>query len=73
MGSLAEWMNGRGVKTREGNWFTAHALKDMFKNTFYVGKVRYKGQDYAGQHHAVVSTDIVDAVRAMKGASKASK
>ena len=35
MSSLADWLNDRGFRTREGNRFTAHALKDILYNPFY--------------------------------------
>ena len=43
-GSIAIWLNDQCFRTREGNPFTAHAVKDILNNRFYCGYVKYKEQ-----------------------------
>lgn len=52
--SIAAWMNGLGLRTRADRIISGHWIKDMLRCRFYVGVVTYRGEEYAGQHAAVV-------------------
>ncbi len=71
MGELAAWLNNLGFKTREGNRFTAHAIKDIFNNRFYLGLVIYRGIEYPGQHEALISRYVFDQVQGRRGGIRA--
>jgi hypothetical protein len=38
--------------------FTGHAIKDMLNNRFYLGRVRYRQEEYAGQHKPIISEGL---------------
>ena len=65
-GSLADWLNGSGIKTRKGGIFTAHAVKDMLNCRFYLGKVRYNDEEYPSQHQAIITEELYERVQARK-------
>lgn len=69
-GEIASWLNGLGLRTRNGRIFTAHAVKDMLANRFYAGVVRYRGEEFDGQHEAVVEEALWERVRRRKGPSR---
>lgn len=54
-GTIADWLNISGFRTRKGNLFTAHAVRDILANRFYLGEVKYRGEQFAGQHEAIIS------------------
>ena len=54
-GSIANWMNSSGFRTRKGRMFTGHAIKDMLNTRFYLGTIRYRDDEYAGQHKPITS------------------
>ena len=65
-GSLANWLNDLGFKTRKGGIFTSHAVKDMLNCRFYVGKVCYNGEEYAGQHQPIINEELYHQVQARR-------
>src|SRR5919106_3877127 len=67
-GSLANWLNNRGLKTLKGGIFTAHAIKDMLNCRFYLGKVSYHAEEYQGQQEAVITDELYQRVQARKKA-----
>jgi len=46
--------------------FTAHAIKDMLNNRFYLGKILYQDDEYPGKHEAIISEDLYERVQARK-------
>ena len=65
-GQIADWLNRQGFKTKSGNPFTAHAMKDIFNCRFYTGVVLYKGREHTGQHEALITQDLFDRVQARR-------
>ena len=51
-----------GLPHPRRNRFTAHAMKDIFNCRFYVGVVTHKGTEYPGQHEAIISEELFQAV-----------
>ena len=51
---VADHLNARGFRTRNGNVFTGHTVKDVLSNRFYEGKVVY----HSGQTDEVVQDGI---------------
>ena len=65
-GEISRWLNGLGLRTRDGNAFTPHAIRDTLNNCIFAGKVKYQGEVYDGKHEAIISQDLFDRVQAMK-------
>ena len=65
-GTIADWLNSQGFKTRKGGIFTSHAVKDMLDCRFYLGKVIYNDQEYPGQHEAIISEYLYQRVQSRK-------
>ncbi len=61
--SIASWLNEHGFRTRKGRIFTEHTIKDMLNCRFYLGKIVYGQEEFAGQHEAIVSEELFDRVR----------
>ena len=74
---IAAWINGLGFRTNgkrradlfgemvevKGRLFTPWSIRDMLKNRFYHGKVRYKGEYLDGVHQRIISKDLFDRVQ----------
>ncbi len=59
-GSIATWLNVSGLRTSNDNPFTAHGIKDMLRCRFYTGVVTYMGEEFAGQHEAIISEELFE-------------
>ena len=72
-GEIARWINSQGFKTRSGRIFTTHAVRDLLKCRFHVGVVTYRGEEFPGQHEALVTPELFERVqvprRVRRGAS----
>lgn len=42
-GDIARWLNAQGLRTLDGNLFTAMSVRELLTNPFYAGWVRYRG------------------------------
>jgi len=62
-GSIAAWLNERGFQTRTGRMFTEYSIRDMLSNRFYVGAVLYLGEEYSGQHRAIIPESLYEQVQ----------
>ena len=47
----------------DGRRFTNYSVRDMLKNRFYLGEVRYKEECFEGPHHGLISVELFEAVR----------
>ena len=65
-GAIAAMLNRAGFRTKRGQLFTAHAMKDLFNCRFYTGVVSFRGDTFLGQHEALVPTDLFDRVQARR-------
>ena len=68
LGAIVAELDKRGLRTRVrtyrrpdgttrtvgGRHFRTDGLRDMVANTMYAGKLRFRGEEYAGQHPALV-------------------
>ena len=77
MSGLATWLNDLGFRTKgkrkadvfgelvevQGRHFTHWSVRDILKNPFYFGKVRYKEELFDGRHHAIVTQNLFDGVQ----------
>jgi len=67
-GEIARWLNEEGFQPRGKNaLFTPFAIKDMLKNRFYAGVVRYRGEEIQGQHEPLVSEQLYHEVQSRRG------
>jgi DNA invertase Pin-like site-specific DNA recombinase len=78
MEALAEEFNARSLRTkkrtfrsRDGNKrevgglrFRSDWLRKVIRNPIYRGAIRYNGEEYAGQHEALVSAEVWEAANA---------
>ena len=56
-------LNMLGIKTRKDRPWTKCTLARLLQNHTYVGEVFYKGEIYPGEHEALVSREVWDAVQ----------
>lgn len=56
-------LQNRGYTNKYGSWKNAAIISKVLRNTTYIGKVRYAGKEYEGQHDPLVSMDIWDATQ----------
>ena len=63
---IADALNREGLRTRTGRLFTAHAIKDMLNCRFYLGIVSFHGEEFPGQHEAVVPAELFERAQARR-------
>ena len=75
--SLGDWLNDLGYRTNgkrradmfgelvevDGRLFTSWSIRDMLKNRFYYGKVRYKDEFFDGRHQPIISEKLYGKVQ----------
>ncbi len=57
------WTTREGIQ-RGGTPFDRGALYNLLKNRLYTGQIQFKGSLYDGEHEAIVSRDLFEAVQA---------
>lgn len=65
---VAEWLNDQGARPRSRradavHRFTKATARDMLGNPFYGGRLRYHDEVLPGQHEAIVSWELFEAVQ----------
>ena len=71
--SVAEWLNKNGYTTMnkgENNQFTHFRVNCMLRNVIYIGKIKHKDKVYDGQHEAIISEELFDAVQKLKNKNR---
>ena len=77
MSTLAAWLNDQGCRTKgkrpaelfgekvnvDGRRFTHWSIRDILKNSFYIGKVRHKDELFDGRHRPLISRELFDDVQ----------
>jgi len=76
---VAQQLNEKGIltkrhaaiqgKPRGGLPFTGNAIARVLRNPYYLGKVRYQGQFYPGEHSAIVDEDTYNKAQAILDAN----
>ena len=75
--SLGDWLNEQGFRTKGkrktdslgreigsgGRKFTGSSVRDILKNPFYMGLVRYKGELFQGKHQPLIDKDLFERVK----------
>ncbi len=55
----------KGIKTRKGKAYSRQSIFAILRNPLYQGLMAHKGKTYPGLHDAIVTQEMVDAVRPM--------
>lgn len=61
--TVTEEVTSIGLVSRKNKPLTQSAIHKMLRNPFYVGTIRFNGQDYPGAHEPLLSTDVFRAVQ----------
>jgi site-specific DNA recombinase len=69
---LKTWTTKKG-NTRGGEKFQKTNVSRILNDPVYIGKVKYKGAIYDGQHSAIVSEDLFNAVQSILNANNVTK
>ena len=84
LGEIAETLNGEGLRTRVrefrrrdgkveqvgGRRFRTDNLRDLIRNSIYLGKVRFHGREYPGVHPALVPEAVWEKANAAVAKAK---
>src|SRR5258706_14850623 len=65
------WLSTRGKHMGGGTWYIG-PLRHILRNRVYVGDAMHKGTAHPGEHTAILSRDLFDAVQAKLDANRAS-
>ena len=66
---IAAWLNAEGARPRSKRgitMFTKATVTDMLSNPFYVGRVRYRGEEMPGAHPPIVDQALFEACQEAK-------
>lgn len=84
---IAEWLNAQGYVTNRNHPFGKDTVRDMLCNTYYVGKIRYRGMTVRpkgvsfrsteprvsdGKHEAIISEDLWRRAQAVRASRRVS-
>ena len=66
--SLAQEMTDRGLRTRPGRRYgpgpiSNSKLAELLRDRYYIGYLRYKGNEYPGRHESLVSEELFEQVQ----------
>lgn len=65
--TVTEEVSSIGLVSRKNKPLTKSAIHKMLRNPFYVGTIRFNGQDYPGAHEPLLSADLFRAVQLKLG------
>jgi len=69
---LKSWTTRQGI-ARGGERFQKTNVSRILNDPVYIGKVRYKGSVYDGQHQAIISNELFNAVQGILQANNITK
>lgn len=64
--TLSEWTKEArrlNIRNRDGNFISRSRWAHIFRNSFYIGKVRWEGQEYPGTHPPLVDPETFQRVQ----------
>jgi site-specific DNA recombinase len=61
--TVADALNNAGYRTNGGQGFSKFQVAEMLSNPVYIGRVRCKDQEYAGQHAPVIDQALWETVQ----------
>ena len=53
---VAEYLAEEGYRTRRGRMISKAMVRDMLMNPFYIGRLRYRGEEQKGRHYRYVES-----------------
>ena len=62
--ALVETMYKKGLRNDEGNKVLKSRMHELLSDPFYLGKIRWNGEIYPGEHEALISKGVFDEVQA---------
>ena len=65
-GRIAEWLNGRGLRTNRGGLWSRASVLNLLANRVYIGEVPYGGIWHQGQHEAIVEAAIFEQAQRLR-------
>lgn len=60
---ICRMMQEKGYTTKYGNWTHDSAVRSVLLTKLYAGLITWKGNEYPGQHDAIVSLDLFERVQ----------
>ncbi|RLF47315.1 MAG: recombinase family protein [Thermoplasmata archaeon] len=72
IGSIAEWLNENGVKTKKGGKWDRKTISRILSNPIYCGLVEWEDFIFEGEHEGIISIEEFNKVQMLK-AKKAKK
>ena len=60
---IVEQLNNEGIKTRRGNTWNIVSIRDILKNTFYIGTYTRFGLRLTKNHERIIETELFRAVQ----------
>ena len=61
---LAAGLNQKGLRTKQGRYFTTSSVRGILHQPFYTGKVRHRNELHDGVHESLISQRIFTTVQA---------
>lgn len=55
---IASELNNTGSRTKKNNYWTIFAVKTILTNPIYIGKIKWNGELYQGQHEPIISIEL---------------
>lgn len=55
LAQIADYLNGKGYKTRRGGEWTRGSIRAILQNRFYIGELQHQGKAISGAHTPLVS------------------
>ena len=65
--TVTEEVSSIGLVSRKNKPLTKSAIHKMLRNPFYIGTIRFNGQEYPGAHEPLLSTDLFRAAQKKLG------
>jgi site-specific DNA recombinase len=63
--SIADWLNGQGVRTRSGVPWSTSGVLSLLRNRAYIGEVSFRGIWGPSKHEPIVELDVFNAAQAI--------
>ncbi len=63
--SIADWLNGQGVRTRSGVPWSTSGVLSLLRNRAYIGEVSFRGVWGPSKHEPIVDLELFDAAKAI--------
>ena len=63
--SIADWLNGQGVRTRSGVPWSTSGVLALLRNRAYIGEVSFRGVWGPSKHEPIVERELFDAAQSI--------